>query len=535
MGSCTTARGPERPPPPSPVAFAPSRRIRGLSLKAKVLLYLVLLTAGAILVHGYHPYAEDSEFYVSAVKKLLNPSLYPVGSEIFERQASLTAFPWLVAGSVRVLHLPLETVLIAGHILSYFLFLLGCWQLSCLCFEGEPARWGAVSLVAALLTIPVAATALFLMDQYVNPRSISSFTVLFAVAAALEKRYGRVVFWLALTGLVHPLMLVFGTAFVVLLENRRSAEPKAAVAVALLGLGYSFRAPTIAYDQAALRHAYYFVTQWNWYEWLGIIGPVGLLFWFGRIARARGMRNVERLCSSMIVFVVLSLAGALLLDVPHRFEILARMQPMRSMHLVYVLLLLIAGGLAGEFVLKRSVARWLLLFVPLCAGMTYVQLRLFPVSAHIEWPGSAPRNEWVQAFVWVRQNTPTDAYFALDPAYMKRSGEELQGFLPIAERSALPDAVKDSGSVTLFPELAQSWWAQVSALRGWSHFRLADFQAVQKRFGVNWVVVQQPGVDGLECPYENQAVQVCRVPQSSGLEANDTPAADGGQIEVPEE
>ncbi|HUJ40128.1 MAG TPA: hypothetical protein VLW54_06250 [Candidatus Acidoferrales bacterium] len=499
-------------------------------MKARVYLYLALLTAGAFLVHGYHPYAEDSEFYISAVKKLLNPSLYPLGSQIFERQASLTAFPWLIAETVRVLHLPLDTVLLAGQLLCYFLFLLACWKLSCLCFESQPARWCAVALVAALLTIPVAGTALFLMDQYLNPRSISSFAVLFAVAAALEKRYRLVVLWLIVAGLVHPLMMLFGAAFLFLLFRPRAVgEPSGVVAAALLGLGYTFRVPTMEYDQAALRHAYYFVTHWSWYEWLGIIGPVALLLWFGRIARARRMSNVARLCPALISFVLLGLLGALLLDVPHRLEILARVQPMRSLHLVYVLLLLFAGGLAGEFVLKRSVARWLLLFIPLCAGMTYVQFRLFPVSAHIEWPGSTPRNPWVQAFVWIRQNTPQDAYFALDPEYVERSGEEVQTFLPLAERSALPDEVKDSGSVTLFPELAQSWWRQVSALRGWKHFQLSDFQSVERQFGVRWVVVQQPGVDGLECPYENAVVQVCRVPQAEGSAAEGASAGAEGE------
>ena len=34
---------------------------------------LLLLTAGALLVHGYHPYAEDAEIYLPGVEKILNP------------------------------------------------------------------------------------------------------------------------------------------------------------------------------------------------------------------------------------------------------------------------------------------------------------------------------------------------------------------------------------------------------------------------------------------------------------------------------
>jgi hypothetical protein len=32
---------------------------------------------------------------------------------------------------------------------------------------------------------------------------------------------------------------------------------------------------------------------------------------------------------------------------------------------------------------------------------------------------------------------------------------------------------------------------------------------------VSWVVVQQPGVAGLDCAYQNSAVRVCRSPSSS--------------------
>src|ERR1700758_5078823 len=34
---------------------------------------LFLLSAAAIAIHGYHPFVEDAEIYVPAIKKLLNP------------------------------------------------------------------------------------------------------------------------------------------------------------------------------------------------------------------------------------------------------------------------------------------------------------------------------------------------------------------------------------------------------------------------------------------------------------------------------
>jgi len=63
----------------------------------------------------------------------------------------------------------------------------------------------------------------------------------------------------------------------------------------------------------------------------------------------------------------------------------------------------------------------------------------------------------------------------------------------------------------MFPSLADEWWDRVSALKDWKNFQPADFQSLKRRYGVNWVVVKQPGLAGLECPYENEQVRVCRL------------------------
>lgn len=481
-------------------------------MKAKPAFYLLLLTAGALFVHGYHPYAEDAAFYIPPVKKLLNPALYPHGAEFFQSHAALTLFPNLMAGSVRTLHLPLDGVLLVWHLLTIYLFLLGCWKVSCLCFDEQAARWCAVTLVAALLTMPVAGTALFLMDQYVNPRSFSAFTGMFAVARALERRYARAMVWLLGTALVHPLMPVYGIFFILLVAWNQSRVLKTELA-ALLVLGFSFERPTEAYHQAALLHWQHYVMRWPWYCWVGILAPIAVFYWFGRVARARRMPNVELLCRSLVTFVLVSLLGALILDIPQRFEALARLQPLRSLHLAYVLMVLLVGGMTSEFFLKRRVWRWLLLFAPLCAAMAYVQFQLFPATAHIEWPGAASRNAWVQTFEWVSQNTPVDAYFALDPLYLERAGEDEQSFRAIAERSMLADVLKDSGAVTMFPRLAEKWWEQAEAHRDWNSFGAVDFQRLKTRYGVNWVLLSRPPSADLRCPYHNQNnhLAVCQV------------------------
>jgi hypothetical protein len=76
----------------------------------------------------------------------------------------------------------------------------------------------------------------------------------------------------------------------------------------------------------------------------------------------------------------------------------------------------------------------------------------------------------------------------------------------------LADEIKDSGAVSMFPDLAPAWFAQVNAAEGWEHFGTDDFRRLRRDWGVNWVVLQGQGFPELECPYRSEAVSVCRIP-----------------------
>lgn len=169
-------------------------------------------------------------------------------------------------------------------------------------------------------------------------------------------------------------------------------------------------------------------------------------------------------------------------------------------------------GLLGKWLLKDRVWPWLALCLPLCAGMFIAQRELF--SANPQWPGGTPKNDWQQAFAWIRENTPTAAIFALNPHFVRLPGEDIEGFRAIAERSRLADANRDSSAATMFPELpvADHWKEQDNAEKGWSNFQLADFERPRQQYGVSWVVLDQKGDLGLDCPYANATLRVCRIP-----------------------
>ena len=125
-------------------------------MQRRDVLFLLVMTAAALFVHGYHPRAEDGAIYLPGVQKILNPQLFPFNAQFFESHAHLTFFPNLIAASVRLTHLPLLYALFFWHLISIFLLLFACWELAQKVFRERIACYAGVALVAALLTLPVA-------------------------------------------------------------------------------------------------------------------------------------------------------------------------------------------------------------------------------------------------------------------------------------------------------------------------------------------------------------------------------------------
>ena len=483
------------------------------------MVWLVLLAAVAVFIHGYHLGADDAAIYVPAIKRVADPGLYPFGAEFFMSHAHLSLFANLVGYSARLSHLPVDFVIFVWHVTSVFLLLLASWRLACLCFQNRSARWGAVALLAALLSVPVAGTALAIMDPYLTARSLSTPTTIFAIACYLSNRRKQAVAWLLATALIHPQMSVYGAVFLICLElagrllRRGAAGAPTFDALAFAGLPFlfDFQPASGAAREALLSRTYFFVSNWTWYEWTGIFAPLALLWWFSS-GTPKGTTPLFRsLARTLVPFGLMFTAAAIVLAIPAKLENYTRLQPMRSFHLLYVVFFILLGGLIGEYALQAKVWRWLGLFVPLAASMWLVQYNSYPASPHVEWPGGTSHNTWISAFLWIRGHTPKSAVFGIDPGYMLLPGEDEHGFRAVAERSVLADSVKDSGAVSLFPQLASHWKDQVQAQRGWENFHLADFENLAGQYPVTWILTRSPGPRGLICPYRNHDLAVCRI------------------------
>jgi len=487
---------------------------------------LLGLTVLAMLVQGYHPGLEDDAYYLAAIKNNLNPALFPHDADFFRVLFQATAFDKLIALSIRWTHVPLAWGLFFWQCAAIFLMLWGCLRIAQRCFdqEQEQEQWAAVAMVAALLTLPVGGTGLSLSDQHLHPRALATALILAAIVAVIDGRRVLAGVLLLAAFPLHLNMTPFGVSYCVFLAwNPKKAEHHSAAALAtlLIPLGWMFEPASDAWRQAEATRDFYFLTRWHWYEWLGVVGPLALLWWFRALALGRRSTVVAParatvmgwMAERMVYFGLFQLAVALILMLPPPLERFRSLEPMRFLHLVYLLFVLLSGGLLARYFLKRNVLRWLLLFVPLSAGMFYAQRQLYPGTVHLELPGRASGNDWVEAFHWISHNTPVNSEFALDPQYMEMPGEDYHGFRALAERSVLADALKDPCIVVRVPSLGPRWLRELGAQRGWRDFHKQDFLRLKSQFGVDWVVLTNPPVAGaaLTCPYSNRRVSVCRV------------------------
>ncbi|MDE3200694.1 MAG: hypothetical protein KGN79_07205 [Acidobacteriota bacterium] len=484
---------------------------------------IALFTALSLAVMGYHPGVEDDAVYLSAIQSDLNPSLYPHDASFFKIQLQATVFDEAMAWFVDTTHMSIYWAELLWQFAALMAILWASLRIGERLFKHPLAAWGGVAMVAAMFTLPVAGTALTIADQYLHPRLIATALILLAVDGILAGKRIVPTLLLLVGFLFHPIMAAFGFSFCAILILMlwdpayewlcfHLRVPRGSMAL-VTPLGWVFESPSASWNTALHTRRYFFLTKWTWYEWLGALAPVVLFYLLWRYAHRNGKRLLARVALTVTAFAVFQFVFAIAMLSTPALVRFTPLQPMRFLHLVYLFMVLLGGCLLGEHFLDFRLIRWAVYLVVINGAMFAGQLALFPASPHFERPGDEGENAWLQAFQWVRQNTPENAFFVMNPYYMAAEGEDYHSFRALAERSQMADAIKDGVVSTQVPELAPYWLQAVEATRGWQQFKLADFERLRENYGVDWALVDYPPPAGLDCRWHNRLLSVCRIPQ----------------------
>lgn len=480
-----------------------------------------VLTVLILFVQGYHPWSNDAGIYLAGIRKLIDPGLYRSDAPFIVSHTHLSIFAPALADFIRLTHAHFSWAIFGAYLFSTALFLYACWQVAIRLLASPRARFGALGMAAALYSLPVAGTALVIMDPYLTARSFSTPLDLLAVAAALDRRYVRTGIWLVLAALLHPLMAAFAFAFVVVLIAFDRERPRFAVSLCVLGVlaaGIAywnglFQPIFLAYREALLlpAHTFLFLGRWQWYEIAGAVLPLilfGVATWklgpHTRIGHI-GLTAILTGASSLII-------AAFFVPVRGPY-LLVPLQVMRIDHILYALGVILLGALIAHLT-RHSTWIALVFFIVAFTGMGMAARLSYPGCRAVEWPGLAPENPWSQAFLWIRAHTPPDAVFAFNPRLVYQPEEDEQGFRVLSERSQLPDD-KDAGVVAVFPSLAFRWARERNATL---HIDTeSDVERVKTLtpLGVTWLLLPTEASTHFACPYTNRVVKVCQLPRHS--------------------
>jgi predicted membrane channel-forming protein YqfA (hemolysin III family) len=504
---------------------------------------LLLLTLGTLLVHGYHPYAEDGGLYAAGIEYQLNPALFPHDTEFVTEHLRFSVFAPGVAMLVHLTHLSLSWMLLLLELFSIWLTLFAARQilrrvLASTSSNFERAQLAGLALFAAWWTLPVAGTSLILMDPYVTARSFSTPLSLLAVAFALDdwqwpwmrsRSLLLCVLCLLAAAELHPLMAAYGFAFVAVVRASRTGLTRktrvaAWGALALLATGFcavlhALAPPeSIALLYASSTRYYWFLSQWHWYERAGLVGPLVVVGALMLLRRRVLQPAAAALCRACVGAGTIAVLNAVLFARASAVEnLVARFQVLRIYLLIYALMAMLLGAMLYQLCESDGRRRlgWLVTAgIVLCAGvMGYVQRQSFPASPHVELPGMEARNSnaWVRAFLWAKTHTPQDALFAMDAMYVNTEGEDAQNFRAIALRSSLPDYSKDGGEAAITPELAEQWQQGAAAQRGLSRLDDSARDERLRPLGVTWMLLHSNAATDHPCPYNNGTVKVCEL------------------------
>jgi hypothetical protein len=535
----------------APVSLEPDRQAAQQQRRSRDRLFALALTAAltlfAVTVHGYHPYAEDGGLYMAGIKHLLDPNLYPHQTQFVTEHLRFSLFAPLVATLARGVGLlfgveamrALPPTLLALHLITIWLTLFAAWLLAARCYPNRLARAGAVTLLACWLGLPVAGTSLLMADPYLTARSFSTPCMILLLVGVLDltadwrpagstRAWARILLSAIAAFLVHPLMGAYALAGAAMLaclrSDARAVRLWGTVALGLAAFAFAgcleavAPAESPAYIHVALTRSYWFLATWRWYELLGLLAPIAILAAIGiRSGHARPSSARALALTGVAAGIV---AAAIALCFAHQSattHLVARLQPLRLFQVVYLVMVLSLGALLAEHLLQRRAVRWLAALAVLGGIMVAAERATYPASAHFETTGVAsratPGNPWVQAFLWIRTNTPKDALFALDPDYISQPGEDAQGFRALAERSALPDYSKDGGEASIAPALTGAWTLGQQAQAGLSLSATTDAERRRtlQPLGVDWVILSGASITSLPCPYRSAGLQVCRL------------------------
>ena len=493
------------------MTVTPDRRTLGAIVVAGAFVFGVIATMNAA---GYRYGVADQAFYVPAVLRHLDPSLYPQDGWLIASQAKLLIFDELFAAAHRATGVPLPWMFFAGYVATMAALYGALVAFGRLLYA---SGWTVAALVfAATLRHRITKTGANTLEGHFHPRMLAFAIGVFALVAVMRRRTAIAIGLVAIAGVLHPTTAVFFAAWVgiALMVNepwlRRPLGIAAAAAVIggvlLLATGMmplSFARMDDRWIAAFADKDYIFPTAWSLESWLlNLLYPVIIVIAF----RARTRAGVAHPREAGIVAGCLALIGIFLATLPFvvlRSAFVVQLQISRVFWM--------ADLLAVAYVVWAiSEAKWRA--EPRSASPAWraqaVVVVLALVAAGrgyyvwtVEHEGrplvelDMPADEWSDVSTWLRTHTPKDAQVLADLGHAFKYGTSLRAS---AQRDVFSEDVKDSAIAFYDRKIAlrvlerRAAWHEADADADGLISPADRLQELASRYDLSYVVSEQP-------------------------------------------
>ena len=442
---------------------------------ATVLLVAALSALAILNCGGYLYGASDQAFYVPALLRQIDPSLFPRDRILLDAQDRLMAVNWLMGALVRATGISVPVLLLVGYLAGMVALFAGSIRVGRLFFASS---WSTAAFGLALtLRHRISRTGANTLEAYFQPRMLAFAVGMFAVAAILRRRHLTALALVAVAALLHPTTaLWFGLwAGVAALVDGSASLRRGLALGAVAGVaaaGWAVLVGPLAGRLGRMDEAwvatlatkdYIFPHQWPWWAWgVNLLYPLVIVALFRARRRADAVAPGER---GLVVGAV-ALATTFLLAVPlieARVALAVQLQVSRLFWMLDVAATAYVIWLIGEWRpaldLSKDDARreppggsrkpgaWGAWPRPalVCALLAVASLGRGTYTKWVDHPERAvvqmrlPAGDWNEAMEWLAHQ-PVGVHVLADPGHAWRYGSSVR---LAAGRDLFLEEVKD--------------------------------------------------------------------------------------------
>lgn len=473
---------------------------------------------------GYRYGVSDQAFYIPAVLRHLDPSLFPRDwAVLLAPQDRFNVFTPAIAALARLTRLPVPVVFAGLHLTALLTLFLAVLGIGSALYR---SRWTTVALAAALtLRHAVALGAVNTLEGYMHPRLLAFAVGSLAVAAFLTRRRLAAALLLPVALAIHPTTAAWFTLWIAVAfvaSDRRYWRPALAVGVGAAAVAaWAVLAGPLAGRLRTMdplwlsvlgQKKYLFPTAWPIGGWLPAVLTPLAAGWLYTRRQAEGLvTDAERgIAAGAAVLVAAFLASlpftAARLALAVQLQVPRVLWMVDLLALVYVVWYMAEGARWARHGVAARTARTtaiVLVALSLARGgyVMFVQHASRPV-VQMDLPATA----WTDAMRWVEANTPKDAWVLAAPGHAWKYGASVR---VAARRDVYLEEAKDTAMAMYSREAAMTVLERIPRAAPFDDLTADAARALAREAGPDVMVTEKDLA--LPLMYRNTTFKVYRL------------------------